>query len=272
MTTTQNKSGSQQACVLMEWGERGAAEICPTADYAVIVDILSFTTALSVAIDAGAEVFPYRWRDDSAREFARRHDAVLAVSRSKARGPGARGPGARGPGAVSLSPASISSAVGVSRIVLPSPNGSALASQLAACGAVVLGACLRNRMAIARWLADRVRSRQHPPVIAVVAAGERWPDDSLRPAVEDLWGAGALISALGGLGLTALSPEAKSAAAAFTAVAANLAAELAESTSGRELADIGFGHDVAVAADLDASASVPVLSEDRFFDAGRVPA
>jgi 2-phosphosulfolactate phosphatase len=170
-----------------------------------------------------------------------------------------------------LSPASISSAAGVSRIVLPSPNGSALASQLADGGAMVLGACLRNRMAIARWLADRVRASQHPPVIAVVAAGERWPDDSLRPAVEDLWGAGAVISALEGLGLAGLSPEARSAAAAFTAVAANLAAELADSTSGRELADIGFGHDVAVAADLDASASVPVLAGARFVDAGRIP-
>jgi len=246
--------------VLMEWGERGAAAICPAADYAVIVDILSFTTALSVAIDAGAEVFPYPWRDESASEFARRHDAVLAVGRSKA----------SGPGVVSLSPASISSAPGVSRIVLPSPNGSALASQLAACGPVVLGACLRNRMATARWVADRVRASQRPPVIAVVAAGERWPDDSLRPAVEDLWGAGAVISALEGLGLTGLSPEARSAAAAFTAVAASLAAELAESTSGRELDDIGFGHDVAIAADLDASASVPVLADGRFLDAGRI--
>jgi 2-phosphosulfolactate phosphatase len=262
VTAMQSRSGSQQPSVLMEWGERGAAAICPVADYAVIVDILSFTTALSVAIDAGAEVFPYRWRDESAPEFARSHDAVLAVGRSTA----------RGPGVVSLSPASISSASGVSRIVLPSPNGSALASQLASCDARVLGACLRNRMAIARWLADRARASQYPPVIAVIAAGERWPDNSLRPAVEDLWGAGAVIGALQDLGLTTLSPEARSAAAAFAAVAANLAAELADSTSGRELADIGFGHDVAVAADLEASASVPVLAGDRFVDAGRVPA
>jgi 2-phosphosulfolactate phosphatase len=56
----QNRSGSQPPSVLMERGERGAAAICPAADYAVVVDILSFTTALSVAIDAGAEVFPYR--------------------------------------------------------------------------------------------------------------------------------------------------------------------------------------------------------------------
>jgi 2-phosphosulfolactate phosphatase len=159
----------------------------------------------------------------------------------------------------------------VGRIVLPSPNGSALASQLADSGAVVLGACLRNRMAIARWLADRVHAGQRPPVIAVIAAGERWPDDSLRPAVEDLWGAGAVISALESLGLTGLSPEARSAAAAYAAVAAKLHAELTDSTSGRELVDSGFGHDVAIAARLDASASVPMLAEDRFVDASRIP-
>ena len=136
----------------MEWGELGAAAICPGADYAVIVDILSFTTALSVAIDAGAEVFPYRWRDESAAAFARRHDAVLAVCRSAASTPAANA-------AVSLSPASIRSATGLARLVLPSPNGSALASQLAHRDAVVLGACLRNRKAVARWLASRVAAR-----------------------------------------------------------------------------------------------------------------
>ena len=251
-------SGPQQSAVLMEWGERGAAAICPGADYAVVVDVLSFTTSLSVAIDFGAEVFPYRWRDESAPEFARRHHAVLAVPRS----------GARRPGVITLSPASISAAAGVTRLVLPSPNGSALASELADCGSAVLGACLRNRTAIARWLAARVREAQQPPVIAVIAAGERWADDSLRPAVEDLWGAGAVISALADLGVTGLSPEACSAAAAFTAVAANLATELANSTSGRELADSGFGTDVAVAADLDISASVPLLDDGRFVDAG----
>jgi 2-phosphosulfolactate phosphatase len=85
--------------------------------------------------------------------------------------------------------------------------------------------------------------------------------------VEDLWGAGAVITALAGLGVTGLTPEARPAAAAFSAVAANLAAELADSTSGRELAGSGFGSDLAVAADLDVSASAPLLANGRFVDA-----
>jgi 2-phosphosulfolactate phosphatase len=257
-----DRPSPQRPTIVMDWGQRGAAAICPGADYAVIVDVLSFTTTLSVAIDAGTEVYPYRWREESAPEFARRHNAVLARDRSAA----------SPPGVITLSPTSMSSGAGVTRLVLPSPNGSALASELAHGGAVVLGACLRNRMAIARWLADQVRAAEQPPVIAVIAAGERWADDSLRPAVEDLWGAGAVISGLAGLGVTGLSPEARSAAAAFSAVTADLATELASCTSGRELCDRGFGPDVEAAADLDASTSVPLLAGGRFVDAAVRPA
>ena len=47
--------------------------------------------------------------------------------------------------------------------------------------------------------------------------------------------------------------------------------ELAATSSGRELASIGFGQDVAVAAELDASASVPTLTGARFVDASHGP-
>jgi 2-phosphosulfolactate phosphatase len=52
--------------VRLEWGPVGAAETAPHATYAVVVDVLSFTTTLSVAMDLGAEVLPYRWNDESA--------------------------------------------------------------------------------------------------------------------------------------------------------------------------------------------------------------
>lgn len=245
-----------EAAVRMEWGERGADAIGPGASFAVVVDVLRFTTALSVAAESGTEVFPYPWRDDTAAEFARTHHAVLAAGQPSA----VRQDG--GPEPVSLSPASIRAATGLTRLVLPSPNGSALAARLAAGGSTVVGACLRNRTAVARWLAAA-----QPPVIAVVAAGERWADGSLRPAVEDLWGAGAVIAALAAAGVTRLSQEALVAAAAFADVQADLHTALLACTSGAELVAKGLRADITVAAELDSSPAVPVLDEGRFVDA-----
>jgi 2-phosphosulfolactate phosphatase len=274
----------RDATVRMDWGLSGAGAVGADAAIAVVVDVLSFTTTLTVAVDAGAEVYPFRWKDASAREFAKEHDAVLAVGRFEARD---ADPAER---AVSLSPASIQAAKGLNRIVLPSPNGSTLAHALAEGGATVIGAALRNRFAVARWIADLLATeaatgarptdtatgarptdtaaRSRPPAIAVLAAGERWPDGSLRPAVEDLWGAGAVIAALSELGIGDQSPEAWTAEAAFRGVEDSLAAELAGCATGQELATVGFADDVAVAADLDSSRCVPVLIGERFLNAG----
>ena len=234
----------------LEWGPTGAQAV--PADYAVVVDVLSFTTTLSVALERGIEVFPFRWRDARAAEHAVRHGATLAVGRFEALSRG----GARH---VSLSPASLAEVVGIQRLVLPSPNGSTIAFALADSGAQVVGACLRNATAVARWLAPRVAAGAS---VVVVPAGERWHDDTLRPAVEDLWGGGAVLAELGVLSGEGLSPEAATAAAAFRS--ADLPDDLARCASGRELVDAGFADDVAIAAQHDVSEHVPVLVGESF--------
>ncbi|HEU5036347.1 MAG TPA: 2-phosphosulfolactate phosphatase [Nocardioides sp.] len=233
--------------IRMEWGPAGAAAVAE-AGLAVVVDVLSFTTTLSVAVERGMTVYPYRWKDERAAAYAAERDAVLAVGRSRRDG-------------LSLSPVSVRAAVGVDRLVLPSPNGSSIAFGLADAGVRVIGASLRNRAAVARWLAERGGP------VAVVAAGERWPDGSLRPAVEDLWGAGAVMAGLVDLGVTGLSPEARVAEQAFRSVEADLDGQLHACASGRELADLGFVSDVEVAAELDACAVVPVLTGEAFVGA-----
>lgn len=122
-------------------------------------------------------------------------------------------------------------------------------------------ACLRNAAAVARW----VRRRQHEAgvTVAVIAAGERWGDGELRPAAEDLWGAGAVIAELadetGGR-----SPEAELAAAGHHAVRDTLPSSLRSCASGRELIARGFQADVDIAAEVGSSAVVPVLRGHQF--------
>ncbi len=84
---------------------------------------------------------------------------------------------------------------------------------------------------------------------------DRWPDRSLRPALKDWVGAGAVIAALGKQN----SPEAQAAANAFRAVEGDLSRVLQECSSGRELHERGFEADVELAAQHDVSQAVPHL-------------
>ena len=126
----------------------------------------------------------------------------------------------------------------------------------------MLGACLRNADAVAEWLAARLTDGAS---VAVVPAGERWPDGSLRPAVEDLWGAGAVVAGLVDRGVEGLSPEARVAETAFRS--ARLPDELEQVASAVELRDAGFGEDVTVAAETAVSTVVPLLRGESFVDA-----
>lgn len=231
--------------------------IGPGAAIVAVVDVLSFTTSLTVAADRGIEVLPFRWRDERASAFAAEQRATLAVGRSQV--------SAAHP--VSLSPATIRTATGVERLVLPSPNGSTIARILAEQGATVIGVALRNARAAATWTARRLAPavQGRDIAVAVIPAGERWLEDgSLRPAAEDLWGAGAFIAALVDKGVTGLSPEALAAAAAYHQAAADIHAAMRDCASGRELIANGFPEDVETAAELNASETVPLLAGHRF--------
>lgn len=246
-----------------DWGLGGALAMVEDArpgDVAVVVDVLSFTTTLSVALERGVVVHPYPWpypspypsQSGDPQAYAAERGATLAAGRREG----------RADGSVSLSPMSFAGLDGIDRVVLPSPNGSAIAFALAGAGTLVVGACLRNASAVARWLGSRRAAR-----VSVVGAGERRPDGELRPAVEDLWGAGAVLA---GLGERGRSPEAAAAVAAFELVRHRLADELPRCASGRELVEDGFAGDVALAAAYDASRVVPLLTGDAFRDAQAV--
>lgn len=229
-----------------DWATTGAAAV--PGSITAVVDVLSFTTAVTVAADLGIEVYPYRWRDESTVAYAKQYDAALAVGRSEA-----------GPGQVSLSPVTVRQARGIKRLVLPSPNGSTISQQLSDAGTTVIAVSLRNRAAAAEWVSKRLAEDPQLTVVAI-AAGERWKDGSLRPAVEDLWGAGGFLAALD---VDGFSPEARAAAAAYKDAEQDLQTLLHDCAGGRELTQYGFAQDVAIAAELDSSRSVPVLRDGK---------
>jgi 2-phosphosulfolactate phosphatase len=214
-----------------EWGVAGARALAP-ADVTIVVDVFSFTTCVEVAASRGAMILPYAWNDDTAQAFASAQGAQLAGKRGRAQ--------------YSLEPASYFEAPPGLRCVLPSPNG-AQVTLAAAAAPALLACCLRNARAVA---AAAARTGQ---TFNVIPAGERWPDGSLRPALEDWLGAGAILSSLPG----SRSPEAESAVALFALHRDHLVETLDRCGSGREHHGRGHERDKLVAGDLDVSACVP---------------
>jgi 2-phosphosulfolactate phosphatase len=155
----------------------------------------------------------------------------------------------------SLSPSSLLGLSAGSRLVLLSPNGAALSFH--ARHEAVLAACLRNVRAVAHAAAAIGRT------VGVIPAGETWSGGELRPCLEDLVGAGAVIAELRG----GRSPEAELAVACFERFRGDLSGALRKSSSGKELIERGFAGDVELAAEYNVSTAVPRLV-GRSFVAG----
>jgi 2-phosphosulfolactate phosphatase len=224
--------------VRCEWGERGMETLAPASDVAIIVDVLSFSTSVEIATRQGAVVFPYRWHDGTAHEFAASVKAEVA------------GTGNRH--GYSLSPTSLLHLPAGTRLVLASPNGS-MVSLLAGTTRVIAG-CLRNHRAVAAAAMQMGRK------IAVIPAGERWADGQLRPCFEDFVGAGAIIHSLRGT----RSPEASAAASAFESASENIFELLLNCASGKEKVSRDEENDVKLAAESGVSACVPLYQDGAF--------
>src|SRR5262249_27779513 len=115
------------------WGQSGAAQ---PADVTIIVDVLSFSTAVVTAVERGAQAFPW-WGDGAEALAALVGGAAASKVRSKE--------------APSLSPVSLLGLGAGEALVLPSPNGARVS--LAAQAEHVVCGCLRNARAVAAMAA-----------------------------------------------------------------------------------------------------------------------
>jgi 2-phosphosulfolactate phosphatase len=242
--------GQPGAGARFDWGPAGAAELARVCAVLVVVDVLSFSTAVDVAVGRGMRIHPFPW-ERQAREYGERLGAAVAVGR--------RQTDREHPW--SLSPAALMHAPIAPDLVLPSPNGASICAAASSTGVAVVAACLRNASAVARWLHGRGYG-QPSSAIGVIAAGELWPDGALRPCVEDLLGAAAVLDGLAQLG-TPLSVESAVTLAALSAVP-DVPGAVRRCVSGQELIERGFGDDVAVASAVDVSSTVPRLVGGAF--------
>ena len=216
----------------------------------VIVDVLAFSTAVVLTTARGGTALSYsaaELDEMGGREQAAAllHAEVVAKDRAATT--------AR----FSLSPASLSTITTGDRLIFTSLNGAACTAAAAAAPVVVIGA-LTNAAAVARTLGTML-DEGLAPRCTIVPCGERWTSvsgepDSLRPSIEDLLGAGAIVDALSD---RVRSPEADLAAAGHRSVDGRLVDVLRRSISGRELIERGFPDDVELAAALDSSDAVP---------------
>ncbi|HWD61326.1 MAG TPA: 2-phosphosulfolactate phosphatase [Humibacter sp.] len=246
--------------VRFDWGRDGLRGIAPTAGVIVVIDAISFTTTVEMGVALGLEVQPFA----GLRAEAEALDAAGSFG-------DARLAGKRGAPGVSLSPSSMTeqnvAEFGSRRAVVPSLNGSRLTALAATYGVPVIAASLRNRTAVARWILDFQTRVGHRAMVAIVAAGEVRTDETLRLAVEDMLTAGAVIDALGAVGVDACSPEAAAACAAYTGLARGIRHMFTASVSGGELLKDDQREDIEVAFQTDVSTTVPVLVDGVYVDA-----
>src|SRR3546814_19184128 len=123
---------------------------------------------------------------------------------------------------------------------------------------------LRNASAVAAAAqdaaAESIRKR-----IAVIAAGEHWPGGNLRPAIEDLLGAGAIIERLQGRP----SPEARAARAAYRELTDAIPAVLSGCPPGPAPAAACFTADFELAPQEGAGTATPSLPSGKRAGGGK---
>jgi 2-phosphosulfolactate phosphatase len=225
----------------------------------VIVDTLSFSSAVVTAVAGGGLIYPCALNEDAA--------AVAAELGGEVAVPRRQVPFFR---RFSLSPLTYLNLVAGTKVVLASPNGATCSQYEREVPYLFVGTLL-NAAALASTLNHLLETTDLN--LTIIACGERWEvsstsasaagavfgeeDSGVRFAIEDYLGAGALLSYLH----CEKSPEARVCEAAFHSVQGELAELLWNCESGRELREKNYGSDVKHAARLNLYQAVPVMRQ-----------
>jgi 2-phosphosulfolactate phosphatase len=212
-------------------------------DVLVIVDVLSFSTAVATGTAQGVVFFPAGSRR-RAEALALEKDALASVPRKDTRA-----------GQYSLSPLTYLEAPAGLRVALRSPNGARMAVASRGAPAVIIAGLVN---ASACGAAAAAGAAAAGCGVTIIACGEREPGRRRRRfAAEDLLGAGAVAAAVD----LPRTGEAEVAVRALQACRRDLEKVLLSTTSGLELVAAGFRDDVAAAARLDSLSVVPLLHD-----------
>lgn len=238
------------------WGRQGVKDAVAQGDLLVIVDVLSFSSAVATAAAQGGQILPCA-DEAEARSAAEMLGAEVAVHRDRV----------PEQGRFSLSPISYLNMEPGTLVALPSPNG-ATCSRYAGPDSLAFAGCWLNARAVTEAVTHCLQripaSPTGEPCVTVVACGERWDPPTeegvLRFAIEDYLGAGAILSELP----FSKSPEAEICAAAFAGSCHDLQRILWECGSGIELREKGYAEDVRHTARWNLYTTAPVLREGRF--------
>ncbi|HHE46605.1 MAG TPA: 2-phosphosulfolactate phosphatase [Bacteroidetes bacterium] len=233
----------------LEWGRDGARAAEARGDMIVVVDTLSFSTAAVTAVHQGGIIYPSVDHEDQDA-IAERSGAEKSVRRDDV----------PKTGRFSLSSETFFNLKAGTSVVLMSPNGGACCRYASKAPKLMVGSFV-NAEATGKAVAEILG--QTDLAVTFVACGERWQtpmeDGALRFAVEDYLAAGAILSYI----MHDKSPEARVCEAAFTSLENQLDEIIWECTSGLELRNTGYGHDVSHAAQLSVYDTVVVMDGER---------
>ncbi|MEH7303127.1 2-phosphosulfolactate phosphatase [Neobacillus drentensis] len=237
----------------VEWGRRGAREAADRGDIIIIVDVLSFSSTVITALRYGAIIYPYP-RTLDGKKFAEKIGGEFILGRAEA----------AQIGAPTLSPVSFCQDHNNKKYVLTSLNGAYCTWISSQVPALLIGSLL-NAESVA--VAANQIQKHTKANITVIPCGEQWEgsreyEDTLRPAIEDYLGAGAILSYLEGK----KSPEAEFCMTSFLHSKEKLNNFIWDCGSGRELRGRGYETDVKHCSRLNIYPTVPLLNKDHFIE------